>query len=1820
MNTTTCMRRFGLVVLALALAACGGGSGGSSSGGGTAPQPVQSVRGAVVKGPVQSAQVQLFALDDGGFATGPALQTLTTDASGRFEFSRPADGPALLAVTRGGSFVDEADPQTDPERKRRVSLSGEQGFESVLPAGATTLVVTPYTEALLLLARRAANGANFLTFFDAVRVRAVEAFGFDPFVVIPEAPLAPNPAAPLAARQYAVLLGGAALAMQTQASALGIFPTFPTIHAFIEDFSDGRVDGRLDGAQVPVLGNPQPLPSGVILADAVVRFRNNNFAAYNGLDATSIDEDRLSADLDLDNQPPLARDDLFSTAEDIALVVAAPGVLGNDIDSEDESLIAELVAAPANGTVALDANGGFTYTPNRDFNGTDSFTYRASDGVENSDPATVTITVGRRNDPPRAVGNRYSTREDTPLGVGAPGVLGNDSDPDGQTLSALLVSPPANGTLTLRRNGGFTYTPNPGFSGVDSFTYQASDGRAQSGVVTVRLTVNAATDPPLAADDSFSTDEDMLLTVGVPGVLGNDSDPDSTALTAALVSGPANGTLNLNPDGSFTYAPDANFSGSDSFTYRASDGAAQSAVATVSLTVNAANDVPLAADDAFSTAEETALEVAAPGVLANDADPDGPALGAILVTGPANGTLSLNSNGGFTYTPNANFSGTDTFTYQASDGTAQSGVTTVSLNVGAVNDAPQAVADNFSTGEDTPLDIPAPGVLGNDIDLDATVLTAILVAGPANGALSLNPNGGFRYVPNPGFNGVDSFTYRAADGAAQSDPATVSLAVGAVNDAPVAVNDGFSTNEDTPLNVPASGVLGNDSDPDNTVLTAVLVTGPANGILSLNPNGGFTYTPNANFSGSDSFTYGASDGTAQSNPAMVGLTVNAVNDAPQAVNDAFSTAEETVLDVPLPGVLANDSDADGSALTAILVAGPSSGTLSLNPNGSFRYTPNANFSGTDSFTYRASDGTAQSNPATVSLTVGPVNDPPVATGNTFSTSEDTALNIAAPGVLGNDSDPDGTALTAILVAGPANGTLILNPNGSFVYTPSTNFSGSNSFTYQASDGTAQSNVVTVNITVTPVNDAPVAGPNSFSTNEDTALNIAAPGVLAGDSDPDGNPLTAVLVAGPASGTLNLSPNGSFSYTPAANFSGSVSFTYRASDGTAQSNLATVNLTVNAVNDPPVAVNNSFSTNEDTVLNIAAPGVLAGDSDPDGNPLTAVLVAGPASGTLNLLANGGFSYTPVENFNGSVSFTYRASDGTAQSNVATVTLTVNAANDPPVALSNSFSTNEDTVLNVVAPGLLGNDTDAEDNPLTAVLIAAPAHGVLNLNPNGSFTYTPNANFSGMDPFIYRASDGTAQSANTVVVLTVNPVNDPPVANSNSFSTDEDTPLTVAAPGVLGNDSDTEGSALTAVLVSGPSQGGVVLNSNGSFTYTPNPNFNGSTSFTYRALDGTGGQSNIATVTLTVNSVNDAPVAVNDSYSTDEGVTLNVAAPGVLQNDTDPDNSITTQFVPGFGPTKGMLTFNSTGDFQYVPFGGSVGTDSFRYRATDGSLFSADATVTITLNAVNDPPVAVANNFSTFTGVSLVVPAPGLLANDTDPDGDPLAALLVTPLQPAGGSDRLGSLLFQDTFDGEPDPGPGGASPVASLINWTITAGTVGLHRPSDFAQLIGGGLLLDLDGTAPPDGAGTIQTKQSFNLPAGDYLLSFRASNNSEAPGNPINSMTVTVAGQSLGFTTEFGFIFSGPLQERYFPFTVAAPTSTPITFAHAGEDGAGIIIDDVRLIRLDVLPADGSFVYIPESCVPVGMFSSSFTYRATDGALQSAPATVTFAVESLGCD
>lgn len=302
-----------------------------------------------------------------------------------------------------------------------------------------------------------------------------------------------------------------------------------------------------------------------------------------------------------------------------------------------------------------------------------------------------------------------------------------------------------------------------------------TNGAAPSGGMLVHLVVSAQDGSPVATADSFSTTEDQQLVAGPPGVLVNDSDggaPGVGSLTATLHDPPTHGNVVLNPDGSFTYDPDPDFNGADLFSYTASDGALASDPAAVVIQISPVNDAPVALADTASFDEDTVFELPAPGILGNDTDVDNDALTAVLVSGPAHGTLDLGADGSLTYASDANYFGPDSFTYVASDGQLQSSAAAVTFDILSVNDVPLTQADSAITGLETEVIIP---VLDNDIDIDGTIVasTVVVVTPAANGTAVADPDGTVTYTPGPGFTCQDTFSYTVQDNEAGVSASTV---------------------------------------------------------------------------------------------------------------------------------------------------------------------------------------------------------------------------------------------------------------------------------------------------------------------------------------------------------------------------------------------------------------------------------------------------------------------------------------------------------------------------------------------------------------------------------------------------------------------------------------------------------------------------------------------------------------------------------------------------------------------------------------------------------------------------------------------------------------------------------------------------------------------------------------------------------------------------------------------------------------------------------------------------------------------------------------
>ncbi|WP_244559228.1 Ig-like domain-containing protein, partial [Bathymodiolus platifrons methanotrophic gill symbiont] len=355
------------------------------------------------------------------------------------------------------------------------------------------------------------------------------------------------------------------------------------------------------------------------------------------------------------NHPTLPNTDAYTIAQDgLLTVTTANGLLANDLDIDgDTLLVTNIHTSVSHGTLQMVLDGSFTYKPDSGYSGPDSFTYIVNDGTVDSGPVTVKITVTHVNQPPLAGNDVYNLPQNSVLTVPAKGLLNNDLDADGDQLFVLNLGQPAHGLLHQNNDGGFTYTPDFDFEGVDSYTYMAYDGKLSSVVATVTLNVHHVNHAPVAQSNSYSIAQNTVLQVdSLQGVLSNDSDPEANLMTAILLTQTQHGTLHMEKDGSFKYTPNTNYVGSDSFSYQSSDGKLSSNIVSVTIKVNDTNQAPVAVDDSYTIASNTALQVsAANGLQANDSDPDGDVLKVIIATQPQHGTLHALPDGSFIYQP-----------------------------------------------------------------------------------------------------------------------------------------------------------------------------------------------------------------------------------------------------------------------------------------------------------------------------------------------------------------------------------------------------------------------------------------------------------------------------------------------------------------------------------------------------------------------------------------------------------------------------------------------------------------------------------------------------------------------------------------------------------------------------------------------------------------------------------------------------------------------------------------------------------------------------------------------------------------------------------------------------------------------------------------------------------------------------------------------------------------------------------------------------------------------------------------------------------------
>jgi VCBS repeat-containing protein len=1267
----------------------------------------------------------------------------------------------------------------------------------------------------------------------------------------------------------------------------------------------------------------------------------------------------VTVTIDPVNDAPAAVNDVNATPEDTPLTGS---VATNDTPSGDGGNTWSLVGingGAVHGTVTMNADGTYLYTPAANYTGSDTFLYQLCDVSGDCSVATVTLTVSPVNDLPLAMNDAAATPENTRL---RGSVAGNDTPSgDGGNVWSLVETDGGalHGTVTMSANGSFTYTPVASYFGPDAFTYQLCDANGDCSTATVALTVNNAGHAPQALDDSNITPEDTPINGNVSLNDIPSKDGGNSWSLIGTNGGALHGTVTMNIDGTYTYTPNANFNGTDVFTYQVCDVNSNCSVATVTLNITVVDDIPVAVDDVISTPEDVTLRGS---VASNDAPSgDGGNTWSLVGTngGALHGTLILNTDGTFTYVPEANYFGNDEFTYQLCDGDGDCSVGTVSITINNVNDLPVALNDVASTPEDTNMN---GSVIGNDIasgDGGNAWSLVGLNGGASHGTVTMTADGRYTYSPAANFNGTDIFTYHMCDATGDCSTATVTINVTSQNDAPVAVNDTGTTLEDNALN---STVATNDSpsgDGGNAWSLVGRNGGALHGTVVMNLDGTYTYTPRANYNGTDEFTYQLCDLNGDCSVAAVSLTIISVNDLPVAVDDIVSMPEDTRLK---GSVVGNDTPSgDGGNIWTLIGTngGATHGVLTMGTGGRFIYTPDADYYGTDTFSYKLCDVDSDCSTASVTINIDPVDDAPVAVNDVSITAEDTPVS----GNVSTNDTPSGDGGNRWSLAGTnggaAHGTVIMNADGTYTYTPNANYNGADVFVYQLMDADGDVSVATVTITIIAVNDVPVAVNDAASTPKDTELDES----VAGNDTPSGdggNVWSLVGVNGGAThGTVSMGNSGTYIYTPASGYFGADVFIYQVCDVDGNCSSALVTVTVNPVGDAPQAFDDADSTPEDNAVNgnVSSNDVPSADG---GNTWSLVGTnGGAANGTVTMAADGTYIYTPNANFNGTDTFIYQLCDANGDCSVATVALTITSVNDLPVAVNDGASTPEDIAIN---GSVAINDNPSGEGGNVWSLVGAnggASHGTVSMTSDGRYTYTPNANFNGNDSFTYKLCDVNGDCSTATVSMSIDAVDDAPVAVNDTNTCLEDESVSGS---VTGNDTPSGDGGNVWRLVGingGAANGTVTMRTDGSYTYIPEANYHGIDVFTYEVCD-IDRDCSVATVTIDVISINDVPLAENDTTQTPE----NIPVYGTIVGNDSPsgDGGNTWNLIgPNGGAQHGTVTLGTAGAnssalvlhlvksvfgisstnagygtyYVYYPNTNYTGTDVFTYEVCDGS---------------------------------------------------------------------------------------------------------------------------------------------------------------------------------------------------------------------------------------------------------------------------------------------
>ncbi|HHF2858441.1 TPA: tandem-95 repeat protein [Vibrio diabolicus] len=1350
-------------------------------------------------------------------------------------------------------------------------------------------------------------------------------------------------------------------------------------------------------------------------------------ANFNGdIDITfdiSDGSDTLVATADLTVNPvndlPQPEDQAFTIGEDGVLTFTDQDLLdgATDIDGDDLS-VEGVTYTGADGVLTDNGDGTYSFAPNENFNGDVNFTFDVSDGTDTV-TANIDVTVTPENDPPVAGSTSYTVHEDNSITISDEQLLANSSDVEGDVAVDSVSYSGADGVFQDNGDGTYTFSPNENFTGDVSLDVVVVDEDGATDSTTAGITVLEVNDPPIAGATSYTIDEDEVITISAEQLLANSSDIEGeVALDSVSYSG-SEGIFTDNGDGTFSFAPNQNFNGKVNLDVVVVDEDGATASTTANIDVLPINDAPVSGDLAYSVDEDNSITLSQEQLLAQATDVEGDALTASNLVVDGDATVTVNDDGSFTITPDANFNGDIDITFDINDGT-DTIVATADLTVNPVNDLPQPEDQAFTIGEDGVLTFTDQDLLdgATDIDGDDLSVEGVTYTG-ADGVLTDNGDGTYSFAPNENFNGDVNFTFDVSDGT-DTVTANIDVSVTPENDSPVAGSTSYTVHEDNSITISDEQLLANSSDIEGDVDISSVTYSGNDGVFQDNGDGTYTFSPNENFNGEVSLDVVVVDEEGATDSTTAGITVLEVNDPPIAGATSYSVNEDEVITISSEQLLTNASDVEGEvAIDSVSYSG-SDGIFTDNGDGTFSFAPNENFNGDVSLDVVVVDEDGATASTNASIDVLPINDAPVSGDLAYSVDEDGSITLSQEQLLAQAGDVDGDDLTASNLVVDGDATVTANDDGSFTITPDANFNGDIDITFDINDGT-DTIVATADLKVNPVNDLPQPEDQAFTIGEDGVLTFTDQDLLDGATDIDGDDLSVegVTYTG-ADGVLTDNGDGTYSFAPNENFNGDVNFTFDVSDGT-DTTSANIDVSVTPENDPPVAGSTSYTVHEDNSITISDEQLLANSSDIEGDVAISSVSYSGSDGVLEINGDGTYTFSPNENFTGDVSLDVVVVDEDGAVDTTTAGITVLEVNDPPIAGATSYSVNEDEVIIFTEEQLLAQSSDVEGDVSLESVSYSGSDGILTANDDGTYSFAPNENFNGGVSLDVVVADEDGATATTNANIDVLPVNDAPVSGDLAYSVDEDGSITLSQEQLLAQAGDVDSNNLEAVNLTAVANATVVENQDGSFTITPDANFNGDIDLSFDLIDNDGASVEVG-VDLTVNPINDAPQSTPVNIAGTEDTTILITQDMLLANATDIDNTYDELSAVDLviDEQYGDLLDNGDGTWSFTPAENFNGDVPMSFGVSDGDLVTP-VEGNLNIEAVNDAPEAPTIQMQGEEDVVMVIDPAYIADQVTDLDGDEISVESITVRAPANATltqqpDGMYHLVTTQDFNG------------------------------------------------------------------------------------------------------------------------------------------------------------------------------------------------------------